>query len=67
VAAWTRAFLGAPLPGSTLTAEERSELNQLLLRAKENGDEEALNRLMELANDPIEFRRVMASFQGEKE
>jgi hypothetical protein len=48
-----------------LTADERSLLNQLLLRARETDDAEAFDALAGYAADPDAFRAALAAFQAD--
>lgn len=54
-ASWAKAF-GAAVPAPPLTAEEKRTLLGLMVRAKETGREDLLDRLAAFESDPIGFR-----------
>jgi hypothetical protein len=59
-AAWAKAFSGA----DALTAPERATLRDLMLRAKETGRDDLLDRLAAFAADPAGFRAFVTEAGG---
>jgi hypothetical protein len=62
---WLRAFSGQPKKPAGLTPDERDVWLDLVAHAKEEGDQEVIDKLTALAADPEQFRKFMAEVEAE--